>query len=311
MNVEKKLNLIFMGTPEFAVPALEELHREFGICCVVTLPDKPQGRGMKLSPSPVKQTAIELDLPVLQPELLKDDNFIFELSKFEPDIIVVIAFRILPPTVFNLAKLGAFNIHASLLPKYRGAAPINWAIINGEKTTGLTSFLLDEKVDTGKIILQNSIDIPEGVTAGDLHDLLMPEAAKLAVDTCRLLISGDFKAYTQDNSQATPAPKLFREQCRINWEQHAENLRNFIHGVSPIPGAWFDWEGKRYKVLRTEFSSGGKGTTGNYFVENEKIHIYCEKGIITILEIQPQDRKPMKIEDFLRGFRGELTGVIK
>ncbi len=300
-----------MGTPEFAVPALAELNKEFGISCVVTVPDKPQGRGMKLTPSPIKEKAVELGLPILQPEKLMDENFVKMLAEYEPDIIVVIAFRILPPSVFSLSKLGTFNIHASLLPKYRGAAPINWAIINGEKTTGLTSFLLDEKVDTGQIILQNSIDIPEGATAGDLHDLLMPEAAKLAIDTCRLLISRDFKTYSQDNSQATPAPKLFREQCKINWEQHAENLRNFIHGVSPIPAAWFDWEGKRYKVLRTEFSSCGKGIAGNYFIDNDMLHVYCEKGIITILEIQPQDRKPMKIEDFLRGFRCDLKGEIK
>jgi len=300
-----------MGTPEFAVPALEKLHKEFGIKCVVTVPDKPRGRGQALVPSAIKQKAVELSLPVLQPESLKDENFIKEISVFNPDIIVVIAFRILPPAVFNLAKLGAFNIHASLLPKYRGAAPINWAIINGEKQTGLTSFLLEEKVDTGKIILQNSIEIPEGATAGDLHDLLMPMTADIAVDTCRLIIEGNYKPIIQDNSQATPAPKLFREQCQISWSQNVEKLRNFINGVSPIPGAWFDWDGKRYKVLRVDYSEHGSDSPGSFFIGNAHLNVYCDKGFITILEIQPQDKKPMKIEDFLRGYRGELSGIIK
>lgn len=308
---KEKINIIFMGTPEFAVPALEKLHSEFAVKCVVTVPDKPRGRGQVTVPSAVKQKALELSLPVLQPETLKDENFIMELSGFQPDIIVVIAFRILPPAVFNTAKLGTFNIHASLLPKYRGAAPINWAIINGEKQTGLTSFLLEEKVDTGKIILQNSIDIPDGATAGDLHDLMMPIAASLAVDTCNLIIEGNNKPIMQDNNLATPAPKLFREQCRINWEQDAEIIRNFINGVSPIPGAWFDWEGKRYKVLRADYSSQGSGTPGSFYIENAKLNIYCEKGFISILELQPQDKKPMKNEDFLRGYRGELFGAIE
>ncbi len=300
-----------MGTPEFAIPALERLHSEFVVECVVTIPDKPRGRGQVLVPSAIKLKALELSLPVLQPESMKDENFLRELSEYNPDIIVVIAFRILPPSVFKLAKLGTFNIHASLLPKYRGAAPINWAIINGEKQTGLTSFLLEEKVDTGKIILQNSIDIPEGATAGDLHDLLMPMAAALAVDTCRLIIEGKYSPIIQDNTLATPAPKLFREQCKINWEQDAEKLRNFINGVSPIPGAWFDWDGKRYKVLRVNYSAQDLGPPGSFFIENNKLNVYCDKGIITILEIQPQDKKPMMIEDFLRGYRGEISGVIK
>ncbi|TAL67334.1 MAG: methionyl-tRNA formyltransferase [Bacteroidetes bacterium] len=306
-----KINIIFMGTPEFAVPALERLHKEFCVKCAVTVPDKPRGRGQVLVPSAVKQKSVELSIPVLQPESLKDDNFIKAISEFQPDIIVIIAFRILPAVVFNLAKLGTFNIHASLLPKYRGAAPINWAIINGENQTGLTSFLLDEKVDTGKILLQNSIDIPDNATAGDLHDLMMPLAAELAVETCNLIIEGNYTPLIQDNSLATPAPKLFRENCKINFAQDSENLRNFINGVSPAPGAWLDWEGKRYKVLRAEFSPEGEGEPGKYFIENNKLNVYCGNGIITFLEIQPQDKKPMKIEDFIRGYRGNSTGLIR
>ncbi|MBI5325018.1 MAG: hypothetical protein HZB41_07085 [Ignavibacteriae bacterium] len=234
---ENKYNILFMGTPEFAIPALEKLHKEFGVRCVVTVPDKPKGRGQQLTYSAVKDKAIELGIPVLQPISLKDENFISELKAFQPDIIVVIAFRILPPSVFNLAKLGTFN-------------------------------------------------------------------------TCNLIINGNYTPVIQDNSLATPAPKLFREQCKINWEQDARQLCNFINGVSPIPAAWFDWDGKRYKVLRTDYSDSGKAQAGSYFVENNKLHIFCGNGKITILEIQPQDKKPMKIEEFLRGFRGNIKGYI-
>ena len=308
--IKENKNIIFMGTPYFAVPALEKLHSEIGISCVVTVPDKPKGRGMQLASSPVKQKALELGLDVLQPETLKDEKFINMISEIKPDIICVIAFRILPPSIFNLASKGAFNIHASLLPKYRGAAPINWAIINGEKQTGLTSFLLEEKVDTGNILLQKTVNIPEGATAGDLHDLLMPVAADLSLETCKLIIDGNYQTIEQDNSLASPAPKLFREQCQINFEQDAEKLRDFINGVSPIPGAWFDWDGKRYKVMRAGFSLTAGGEPGKYYIENGKLNIYTRNGFISILEIQPQDKKPMKIEDFLRGFRGVLSGRI-
>jgi len=301
-------NIIFMGTPEFAVPTLVKLHETLTVKAVVTVPDKPKGRGKKVLPSEVKVKAEELCIPILQPEKLKDENFINELEIYKPDIIVVLAFRILPEEVFSVSKMATFNIHASLLPKYRGAAPINWAIINGEKTTGLTSFILEKKVDTGNVLLQKAIDIPEGATAGDLHDLMMPEAAQMAVDTCNLLLSGEYQLIKQDDTLATPAPKIFPEFCIINWNQHAEIVKNFIHGLSPFPGAWTMWNGERLKILRVEFSACGKGIPGTFSINDNSMNVECDKGIIQLHEIQLPGKRPMKIQDFLRGYRGNSTG---
>jgi methionyl-tRNA formyltransferase len=308
--MKDKPNIVFMGTPEFAVPTLEKIHEEFGVKAVVTSPDKPKGRGKKVLPSDVKLKAIELRIPVLQPEKLKDGNFISKLQSFEPDIIVVLAFRILPEEVYSIAKILTFNIHASLLPKYRGAAPINWAIINGEKYTGLTTFILQRKVDTGNIILQKSIDIPEGATAGDLHDLMMPEAARIATDTCNLLLSGNYHPIKQDDSSATPAPKIFPDDCRIEWNMHALNVRNFIHGLSPYPGAWTEWDGERMKILRVELSTCGKGRPGEYSIRDNTFNVYCNKGLISILELQLPGKKMMRADDFLRGYRGVKSGLL-
>lgn len=307
---ERAKSIIFMGTPEFSLPSLDAVHNEFGIKAVVTVPDKPKGRGKKMQPPAVKKRAIELGLPVVQPESLKDPDFLNELAEFEPDIMVVIAFRILPPQVYEIAKIGAFNIHGSLLPKYRGAAPINWAIINGENETGLTSFLLRKKVDTGAMLLQQPLGIPEGSTAGDLHDLMMPVAANLSVDTCRLLIEGNFKTMEQDDSLATPAPKIFPEQCQINWAQHARDLRNFIHGVSPVPGAWTLWDAKRTKILRVEFTACGRGTPGEFFIEDNKMLVHCQKGLLSVIELQAQGKRAMHVNDFLRGYRGPAHGIL-
>lgn len=297
-----------MGTPEFAVPTLAKLHKTYGLKAVVTVPDKPQGRGKKVHPSEVKVKAQELGIALLQPQKLKDEKFITELKTLEPDIIVVLAFRILPEEVFSIPKIATFNIHASLLPKYRGAAPINWAVINGEKTTGLTSFILEKKVDTGNILLQKSIDIPEGSTAGDLHDLLMPEAAQMAVDTCNLLISGDYKTMSQDDSLASSAPKIFPAFCQINWNQHAEIVRNFIHGLSPYPGAWTLWNSERLKILRVDYSCCGKGEAGTYLISDKDFSVQCEKGFVLLKEIQLPGKRPMKTQEFLRGYRGSKSG---
>jgi len=305
---DKSPNIVFMGTPEFAVPTLVRLNETFGVKAVVTVPDKPQGRGKKVLPSEVKIKAEELQIPIFQPEKLKNDDFIDELKSFNPDIMVVLAFRILPEEVFRISKIATFNIHASLLPKYRGAAPINWVIINGEKTSGLTSFILEKKVDTGNILLQKAIDIPEGATAGDLHDLMMPEAAQMAVETCNLLLSGEYKLMVQDDSFASPAPKIFPEFCKINWNLHAEIVRNFIHGLSPFPGAWTIWDGVRLKILRVEFSACGKGILGTYTINGDNMNVQCEKGLVSLQEIQLPGKRPMKIQDFLRGYRGNKEG---
>jgi len=309
MSIKDKLNIVFMGTPEFAVPSLELLQKEFGVRAIVTVPDKPQGRGMKTHPSPIKQKAMELDIPVLQPEKLKNEDFLAELKNIEPDIIVVIAFKILPKEIFDIPKIAIFNIHPSLLPKYRGAAPINWTIINGEKETGLTSFLIQEKIDTGDILFQNKYDIPNGFTAGDLYDFLMPEAAKMTIETCRLLLSGNYTPMKQDDSLATPAPKIFAENCKIDWNETAKKIMNFINGVSPVPGAWTIWNNKRLKILRVKYYPETINNPSSYIIYNNKFIIACGNDSLSLLEIQPEGKKAMKVTDFLRGYRGDNKGI--
>lgn len=305
---DSKPKIVFMGTPEFAVPTMVKLFEELGLEAVVTVPDKPKGRGKNMLPSPVKNKAKELGIKVFQPEKLNEINFINEMTLLKPDIFVVLAFRILPEELFTIPKIASFNIHASLLPKYRGAAPINWAIINGEKFTGLTSFILRKQVDTGDMIMQRSVEIIGEMTAGDLHDLMMPIASEMAVDTCRMLLSGEYNTSRQDTSLATPAPKIFRENCEIKWNMHSRDLKNFIHGVSPVPGAWTNWNGKILKIHRVEFNSCGTGTPGEYIISDNTFQVWCGKGILTLREIQPEGKKSMNINDFLRGYRGEKNG---
>lgn len=300
-----------MGTPEFAVPTMIKLHEEFGLGLVVTTPDKPKGRGLKLVSSPVTQKADELGIPVLQPESLKDQEFIDAIAGFNPDIIVVLAFRILPKAVYEQARLGCFNIHASLLPKFRGAAPINWAIIRGEKETGLTSFLLKEKVDTGDILIMEKFQIPEGFTAGDLHDMMMPIAADIAVRTCNMLIEGKYELIQQDNTLATSAPKIFSEQCKINWDMDSEQLCNFINGVSPVPGAWTELNGKRFKFMRARLSDRQHTSPGEYVIDNKSLYVSGRDGMLRILELQPEGKKLMRTNDFLNGWKGENNGAFE
>ncbi len=311
------LSIVYMGTPKFAIPALEALNEKYEVKAVVTATDKPQGRGHKVLPSDVKLKALELGIPVLQPEKLKDEEFIAEIKKINPDIIVVVAFRVLPKEVYSLAKLASFNIHGSLLPQYRGAAPINWAIINGDKFTGLTSFLLQDKVDTGDVLLQSIAPIPDGATAGDLHDLLAPLSAKLAVDTCELIASGSYRPIPQSDSEASLAPKIFQQTAQIDFSMNAEQVRNFIHGFSPAPGAWTIWNGKLLKILRASFqycqcdlpeSIKKLDKPTQYYVGKDKFAVRCTYGIIFIEELQVEGKKPMKAIDFLRGYKGEPYG---
>lgn len=299
-----------MGTPEFAVPILEKVHSELGICAVVTVPDKLQGRGLKLQQSAVSIKATELGLPILKPEKLKDEDFISELRKFEPDIILVVAFRILPEEVFSLAKIGTFNIHASLLPRLRGAAPINWAIINGEKKTGLTTFLIDKKVDTGNLLLQEEFELPEHFTAGDLHDYMMPIAAELGVRTCELLITGNYEPKQQADSLATPAPKIFPEQAEIVWNNNSSEVRRFIHGFSPFPGARTKFEGRMMKILRVSDSDAIGIDSGEFKIGTGEFLVGCKDGTLSVQELQLEGKKAMKIMDFLNGYRGVKSGKI-
>lgn len=306
--MEDNLKIIFMGTPDFAVPALEKIYNKYGLEAVVTIPDKPKGRGRKLMPSAVKVKAAELGLNIFQPEKLNDEDFIKEINEIKPDIICVIAFRILPQVLYEIPSLGSFNIHGSLLPKYRGAAPINWAIINGEKETGVTSFLLQKQVDTGDILLKRKISIPENATTGDLHDLLMPEAAELSIETIELLNSGDVKVQNQDDSQATQAPKIFKEDCEIKFSKSAINLKNFIHGMSPIPGAWTKFEdGSTLKILRAEIT-GESIPIGEYLITKKELLIGASDGALSIKELQPEGKKAMNVESYVNGWRGEPKG---
>lgn len=299
-----------MGTPEFAVPALKAINKIFGIAACVTTPDKPKGRGRKLQSSAVKIAALELGIPVFQPESLKSPEFESQIKAINPDIIVVIAFRILPEEIYSKAKIASFNIHGSLLPKFRGAAPINWAIINGATKTGLTSFILRKKVDTGNMLLKREININDSTTAGDLHDSLMPLASDLSIETIELLLNGNYNALPQIDEEASPAPKLFRDQCKIDWAKPAGKLLRFIHGTSPLPGAWTMWDGKILKIFRVNLAGKMKIEPGSYIIENNKMYVGCGSGALELLEIQLQGKRAMKASDFLKGYRGGDSGSL-
>lgn len=311
MNNQKQPRIVFFGTPEIAVPVLEEIHKQFGVISVVTNPDKEQGRGKKLLPSEVKAKAISLGIPILEPIDLKSEDFYNELKQLNADIFVVFAFKILPNNILELPKLGSFNIHPSLLPKYRGAAPINHSIINGDKITGITSFLMEQKVDSGNILIQEEFPIPEDSTAGDLQKIVMQTAPEIAIKTINLLLSGDYQLLQQDNSLVTKAPKLFKENCQINFNQDAERVKNFINGVSPEPAAWFMWNNLNYKILRARKSPESHTLqAGEYLIQNKKILIGCHNGTIEVLEIQPPTKKVMTAREFINGFKGELSGSL-
>lgn len=300
-----------MGTPEFSVPTLKSLHEKYDIPVVVTVPDKPKGRGQKMMPSPVKAAAEGLGIRVLQPVSLKDKDFINELKDINADLFCIVAFRILPKEVFTLPKIASFNVHTSLLPKYRGAAPINWAIIKGEKKSGVTSFILDENIDTGNIVGTREVPIGESMTAGELHDELMPLAAELAVETCEQLLSGNYQLLKQNDSLATPAPKIFREDCRIDFNMDGQDLKNFINGMSPIPGAWTEFDGRKVKLLKSEFYEENHTKPKHYLIKNDNFLLQTATGTVKVLVIQPEGKKVMQIRDFLAGFRGNKEGILE
>jgi methionyl-tRNA formyltransferase len=296
-----------MGTPGFAVPSLEYLLRNGqDIAAVVTAPDKPRGRGQELAPTAVKTAALRHSLPMLQPDNLRAPSFVEQLREFRPDCIVVVAFRILPREVFTVPPLGAFNLHASLLPRYRGAAPIQWAIIRGETETGVTTFLLDERVDTGKILLQARIPIGQDEDAGSLHDRLAVLGAGVVVDTVRLLESGDANPLPQDQSRATPAPKIFREDCQIRWDRPAAEIRNLVRGLSPHPAAFALHRGKTIKFYRAAISRlKSTRRPGEVSVTRDSLHVATADVDIEIEELQQEGRSRMQTGEFLRGYKIE------
>lgn len=303
-----------MGTPDFAVPSLAMLlDGGCSVEAVVTAPDRPRGRGQKLSSTPVKELALARGLPVLQPASLRDERFVSEVRELRPDMLVIVAFRILPREVFALPRLGSFNLHASLLPKYRGAAPINWAIINGETETGVTTFLLQEKVDTGNVLLQARVPISPVDDAGSLHDRLAALGATVVLQTVRLLENGAASPTRQEDALASPAPKIFKEDCRIDWRRPVLSIQNRIRGLSPHPAAFTLHRGRVLKLFRAEVADGKPaGMPGSVVVCDQRVTVAGGDGMLSITELQQEGRKRMGAAEFLRGYAlgsGEMFGV--
>ncbi len=302
------MRILFMGTPEFAIPSLKTLlEHGYNVVSVVTAPDKPQGRGQRVAPSPVKEFAVQRSLPVIQPQQLKDPAFVSAVSDLQPDLIIVVAFRILPPEVFRIPRLGSFNLHASLLPKFRGAAPINWAITKGEEETGVTTFFLREKVDTGSVLLQARVRIGRDETAGELHDRLADLGAQVVLQTVRAIELGTAKPVAQDESGSSLAPKIFRENCEIDWNKPALHIHNFVRGLSPSPCAWTRHHGKVIRIYRTERveEPGGPGKQEPGVVcevSPTNVVVGTKAGRIGVAEVQQEGRNRMGIAEFLRGY---------
>lgn len=297
------MKIVFFGTPEFAIPSLKILHdSEHQIVAVVTAPDKPRGRGRSLSVTPIKQFALDNGIQVFTPENLKDHDFEYTLRNLNPDLFVVVAFRILPESIFTIPQKGSFNLHGSLLPKYRGAAPIQWALINGEKETGLTTFFLKKKVDTGSIILREKTKIEDFDNLGTLHNKMSEQGAELVLKTVNLINANAYELLEQDNLEATPAPKITRDICKINWNQPCENIHNLIRGLSPYPGAFFLQNNKQYKVFSSRICNSNNLNTAEILQTSNEIKIGTETNDLSILELQPEGRKRMSVEEFLRGY---------
>jgi methionyl-tRNA formyltransferase len=299
--------IVFMGTPDFAVESLKALlHAGHTVVGVVTAPDKPAGRGQKLSESAVKQYAQEQGLPILQPIKLKDPEFIAQLSALKPDLQVVVAFRMLPETVWNLPPQGTVNVHGSLLPNYRGAAPINWAILNGEKETGVSTFKLQHEIDTGDILLQEKMPIGPNETAGELHDRMKVEGAQLLVKTLQELANGTLKASPQQlNSDTKHAPKLFKGDCEIDWNKAAEQIHNQIRGLSPYPTAFTVLGDKTLKIFSADIEPGKPEIPAGTFSTDHKSYLKfaATDGYLSLKEVQLEGKKKMGIDEFLRGVR--------
>ena len=308
------VRIVFMGTPEFAVASLKMLlDAGLNIAGVITAPDKAAGRGLQLQQSAVKKYAVQEGLTILQPEKLKDPVFLEQLKALNADLQVVVAFRMLPEVVWAMPTLGTINLHGSLLPQYRGAAPINWAIINGEKETGVTTFKLQHEIDTGNILLTEKIPIGADETAGELHDRMKETGAALLVKTVKGLIEGNLAEQPQSDgsdrdreTQLKHAPKIFTATCHINWEKPAEEVYNLIRGLSPYPGAFTSFRGKSLKIFMAQKIEGLHSSilAGNFETDQETfLRFACNNGYINIIELQLEGKKKMIVADFLRGYR--------
>jgi methionyl-tRNA formyltransferase len=308
------MRIVFMGTPDFAVPSLERLvEAGYRPVAVVTGPDRPRGRGQQVTPTPVKRAARRLGIDrVLQPESVRDPELARAVREIEPDVIVVVAFRILPPEVFNAARLGAFNLHGSLLPEYRGAAPINHAVMQGETITGVTTFFLREAVDTGNVILQKSMPIGPDETAGEVHDRMMRIGAEAVLETVRLIERGAADARPQNDEAATPASKIHRRDGRIDWDRPARTVHNQIRGLSPFPGAWTHHGETMLKIYRTRVAAEKDAAEGIDAVRtaepgeivqaDERLVVAAREGAVEILELQQRGRRRLPAGHFLNGY---------
>jgi methionyl-tRNA formyltransferase len=315
--MDEKLRIVFFGTPEFAVASLDILVKSgYNIVGIVTAHDKPAGRGLELKMSAVKEYANSKNLKTLQPEDLKSEEFIAQLKELKPNLGVVVAFRKLPEQVWKMPAFGTFNLHGSLLPHYRGAAPINWAIINGEKESGVTTFFLDDQIDTGKIIFRAKENISENDTAGELYDRLMKDGADLVLKTVRAIESGtytpeDQSAYVKPSEKLKPAPKIFKENCKINWKKSVEEVHDFIRGLSPYPTAWTEVKKENeilsLKIFKTSKEISEHQNTFGAVLSDGKTYakVAVKDGFVHLLELQLAGRKKMSIEEFLRGFSFE------
>ena len=302
---KKDLKIIFFGTPDFAVCALKKIIESgYNVVTVVTAPDKPAGRGYQLQMSAVKKAAIELQIPVLQPTNLKSEEFITELKSIGADIQIVIAFRMLPEAVWNMPPMGTFNLHASYLPNYRGAAPINWAIINGETHTGVTTFFLKHEIDTGDLILRGKTDILPNETVGELYEKLMNQGAEMVTKSLDLICSGNVKLTQQESGVFPHAPKIYDEHCKIDWHKTAIQIFNQVRGLSPYPGAYTTWNGKKLKLFKVEILDLQSTEIGLLEINSNKEFIaHCSDFQIKIIDLQIEGKKRMSTSDFVNGLK--------
>lgn len=310
-----KKKMVFMGTPDFAVESLKQLiEADIEVSAVVTAPDRPAGRGQQIRESAVKQFANKHNLRILQPEKLKSEDFIEELKNINADLFVVVAFRMLPEIVWSMPRLGTINLHGSLLPNYRGAAPINWAIINGETETGATTFFIEKEIDTGKIIDQVKIPISENDSAGKVHDHLMLQGASLLKETVIKIFESNVKAISQEelyNKTHQHAPKIFKADCKIDWNQNCREIHNKIRGLSPYPTAWteliINGKKKSVKLFESLKITDGQNHAGTFKL-GESLQIGCADGWIQILQLQLEGKKRMQASDFIQGYnQAEIT----
>lgn len=297
-----------MGSPEFAIPSLEKLNASHHtISAVVSNVDKRRGRGSQTAPTPVKARALELGLDIIEVEDLRSPDFAEKLEELDADLFVVVAFRVLPVSVLKIPKIGSINLHASLLPKYRGAAPIHWAVMNGEEKTGCTIFFLDEKVDTGNVILQKEMYIGSDETTGEVYVRLMEEGSNALLEAVNSIEKESYILQQQDDSKATPAPKLFKDDCHVSFNDTTEVVHNKIRGLSPFPTAWATWNGEKFNMYASKPGPIANVDPGELFEREGKLLVGCKDGTVELLEVQVPGKKRMNAEEFLNGYAAEGT----